>query len=162
MFPGTEVDQSFASVGAYTTGEVNLTAGDRPLRVRSAGVDDALFAALGIATVTRLCVAEQESKAADTPYIVVVDVVDSRLDALEHRRGAEAAGGADAEQRGRSCRSARSSLAMVVTMRAPVAPNGWPSAIEPPCTLSLSGSTSPTAVVAPEPLARERRARRAP
>ena len=27
----------------YTTGEVNLTAGDRPLRVRSAGVDEHLF-----------------------------------------------------------------------------------------------------------------------
>ena len=29
-------------------------------------------------------------------------------------------------------------------MRAPVAPNGWPIAIEPPITLSLARSTSPT------------------
>jgi predicted lysophospholipase L1 biosynthesis ABC-type transport system permease subunit len=35
-------------VGAYTTGEVNLSAGERPLRVRSASVDDRLLAALGI------------------------------------------------------------------------------------------------------------------
>ena len=42
-FEFRELNQSFASVGAYTTGEVNLTAGDRPLRVRSASVDDALL-----------------------------------------------------------------------------------------------------------------------
>src|SRR5262245_50058908 len=30
-----EINRSFSNVGAYTTGEVNLTAGDRPLRVRS-------------------------------------------------------------------------------------------------------------------------------
>ena len=33
-FEFRELNQSFAAVGAYTTGEVNLTAGDRPLRVR--------------------------------------------------------------------------------------------------------------------------------
>ncbi len=43
-----ELNQSFASVGAYTTGEVNLTAGDRPLRVRSASVDEHLLRALGV------------------------------------------------------------------------------------------------------------------
>jgi predicted permease len=47
-FEFRELNQSFAAVGAYTTGEVNLTAGDRPLRVRSAQVDDSLFTALGI------------------------------------------------------------------------------------------------------------------
>ena len=47
-FEFREINQSFASVGAYTTGEVNLTAGDRPLRVRSAGVDDGLLTALDI------------------------------------------------------------------------------------------------------------------
>jgi predicted permease len=46
---------SFSSVGAYstggaayTTGEVNLTAGDRPLRARSISVDSHLLEALGI------------------------------------------------------------------------------------------------------------------
>ena len=43
-----EINQSFASVGAFTTGEVNLTAGDRPLRVRSASVNDDLMNALGV------------------------------------------------------------------------------------------------------------------
>jgi putative ABC transport system permease protein len=43
-----EINQSFAAVGAFTTGEVNLTAGDRPLRVRSASVDDGLLRALGV------------------------------------------------------------------------------------------------------------------
>src|SRR5438552_2377726 len=47
--------RSFAAVGAhstggaaYTTGEVNLTTGDRPLRVRSISVDAHLLKALGI------------------------------------------------------------------------------------------------------------------
>jgi hypothetical protein len=49
------MNQSFSAVGAYstgsaayTTGEVNLTAGDRPLRVRSISVDAHLLKALGI------------------------------------------------------------------------------------------------------------------
>src|SRR5262245_276796 len=47
-FEFRELNQTFAAVGAYTTGEVNLSAGDRPLRVRSASVDDALLQALGV------------------------------------------------------------------------------------------------------------------
>ena len=47
-FEFRELNQSFAAVGAFTTGEVNLTAGDRPLRVRSASVDDGLLTALAI------------------------------------------------------------------------------------------------------------------
>ncbi len=50
-----EMNRSFAEVGAYstggtayTTGEVNLTAGDRPMRVRSISVDAWLLKALGI------------------------------------------------------------------------------------------------------------------
>jgi predicted permease len=50
-----ELNRSFAAVGAYstggatyTTGEVNVTAGDRPLRVRSISVDAHLLNALGI------------------------------------------------------------------------------------------------------------------
>jgi predicted permease len=49
-----QMSHSFAVVGAYstngtayTTGEVNLTAGDRPLRVRSISVDTHLLKALG-------------------------------------------------------------------------------------------------------------------
>jgi len=43
-----EINRSFAAVGAYTTGEVNLTAGDSALRVRSANVDEHLLNALGV------------------------------------------------------------------------------------------------------------------
>ncbi len=50
-----QMNQSFAAVGAYstggaayTTGEVNFTAGDRPQRVRSISVDAQLFKTLGI------------------------------------------------------------------------------------------------------------------
>src|SRR5215468_10962459 len=50
-----QMNQSFAAVGAYstggaayTTGEVNVTAGDRPLRARSISVDAHLLKALGI------------------------------------------------------------------------------------------------------------------
>jgi putative ABC transport system permease protein len=47
-FEFRELNQSFAAVGAFTTGEVNLTAGDRALRARSASVDDGLLTALGV------------------------------------------------------------------------------------------------------------------
>lgn len=50
-----ETNQSFAAVGAYSTGgagytigEVNLTAGDRPRRVRSVAVDAYLLNTLGV------------------------------------------------------------------------------------------------------------------
>ncbi len=42
-------------MGAYTTGEVNLTAGDRPLRARSAAVDEHLLQALGCNPCTAGC-----------------------------------------------------------------------------------------------------------
>ena len=43
-----EWSQSFSEVGAFTTGEVNLAAGDRPQRARSANVDAELLRALGV------------------------------------------------------------------------------------------------------------------
>jgi predicted permease len=43
-----ELNRSFSSVGAFTTGEQNLTAGDRPMRVRTANVDEHLLNALGV------------------------------------------------------------------------------------------------------------------
>jgi putative ABC transport system permease protein len=43
-----ELNQSFAAVGAFTTGEANLTAGDRPLRVRTTSVDEYFFKALRV------------------------------------------------------------------------------------------------------------------
>jgi putative ABC transport system permease protein len=43
-----DINTSFAAVGAYGTDEVNLTAGERPLRVRAAVVDDHLVKTLGL------------------------------------------------------------------------------------------------------------------
>lgn len=43
-----EINRSFSAVGAFTTGEANLNAGDRPLRVRTANVDEHLLNALGM------------------------------------------------------------------------------------------------------------------
>ena len=40
FFEFRELNQSFASVGAFTTGELNLMAGERPVRVRGAAVTD--------------------------------------------------------------------------------------------------------------------------
>jgi predicted permease len=51
FFEFREINQSFAAVGAYATGEVNLVAGDRPRRVRSAAVTDDLFTALALQPV---------------------------------------------------------------------------------------------------------------
>ena len=46
-----EWNRSFASVGAFTTGEVNLAAQDRPRRARTASVDAGLLATLGVPSV---------------------------------------------------------------------------------------------------------------
>ena len=46
-----ELNQSFSAVGAFATSEVNLTAGDRPVRARSADVDEHLLNALGLQPV---------------------------------------------------------------------------------------------------------------
>jgi putative ABC transport system permease protein len=43
-----ELNRSFSHVGAFTTGEQNLFAGDRPVRVRTANVDEHLLNALGV------------------------------------------------------------------------------------------------------------------
>ena len=63
-----QINQSFAAVGAYTTGgggyttgEVNLTAGDRPLRVRSVSVDAHLLNTLGVQPALGRFFSEQET-----------------------------------------------------------------------------------------------------
>jgi predicted permease len=48
FFEFRELNKSFADVGAFTTTEVNLTAGDRPWRVRAAAVTDDLLRALAV------------------------------------------------------------------------------------------------------------------
>src|SRR5205814_227395 len=47
-FEFRDINRSFADVGAFTLGKVNLTAGDRPLRVRAALVDEHLLNTLGL------------------------------------------------------------------------------------------------------------------
>ena len=66
-FEFREINQSFAAVGAFTTGEVNLTAGDRPLRVRSASVNDDLLTALGVQPVAGRLFAKGEADITGPP-----------------------------------------------------------------------------------------------
>ena len=66
-FEFREMTQSFQSVGAYTTGEVNLTAGDRPLRVRSASVDHDLLMALGVQPMSGRLFAKGETDVVPPP-----------------------------------------------------------------------------------------------
>ena len=66
-FEFRELTQSFAAIGAYTAGEVNLTAGDRPLRVRSASVDDSLFTALGMRPIAGRLFAKGEADLVPPP-----------------------------------------------------------------------------------------------
>jgi putative ABC transport system permease protein len=43
-----EINRSFAAVGAFSTGEVNVAASDRPRRARASFVDEHLLTALGV------------------------------------------------------------------------------------------------------------------
>jgi putative ABC transport system permease protein len=62
-----ELNRSFSSVGAFSTGEVNLIAGDRPVRVRSASVDEHLLSALGLHAVHGRLFARGETDAIGPP-----------------------------------------------------------------------------------------------
>ena len=66
-FEFREINQSFSAVGAFTTGEVNLTAGDRALRVRSASVNDDLMTALGVQPVRGRLFAKGETDLTGPP-----------------------------------------------------------------------------------------------
>jgi predicted permease len=62
-----ELNRSFAAVGAFTTGEVNLTAGDRPVRARSAAVDEHLLTALGLQPIQGRLFAKGETDITGPP-----------------------------------------------------------------------------------------------
>ncbi|HLG59857.1 MAG TPA: ABC transporter permease [Vicinamibacterales bacterium] len=62
-----ELNQSFAVVGAYRTGEANLSATERPLRVRTASVDDRLLTALGLTAAQGRLFAEGETDVTGPP-----------------------------------------------------------------------------------------------
>src|SRR5215510_5524871 len=66
-FEFRQINRSFSDVGAYTLGEVNLTAGDRPLRVRSAQVDEHLMNALGVQPVQGRSFAKGETDVPGPP-----------------------------------------------------------------------------------------------
>ncbi len=62
-----ELNRSFSSVGAFTTGEANLISGDRPIRVRTANVDEHLFDALGIQAAHGRLFAKGETNVSGPP-----------------------------------------------------------------------------------------------
>jgi predicted permease len=63
-----ELTRSFANIGAFTIGEANLTAGNRPRRVRSASVDEHLLPVLGFQpAMGRFFAAGETDPAAATP-----------------------------------------------------------------------------------------------
>jgi putative ABC transport system permease protein len=64
-----EFNQSFSAVGAFRTAESNLTAGDRPLRVRTALVDENLFAALGVPAAQGRLFAKGEAEVTGPPPV---------------------------------------------------------------------------------------------
>ena len=89
-----EINQSFSAVGAYTTGEVNLTAGDRPLRVRSASVDEQLLKALGVqAAQGRLFAAGETNVTGPPPAQGQPSPLPPRIAILSHELWQSAFGG---------------------------------------------------------------------
>jgi putative ABC transport system permease protein len=62
-----DMNQSFSAVGAFRMAESNLTAGDRPLRVRTALVDEHLFAALGVPAAQGRLFAKGEAEVSGPP-----------------------------------------------------------------------------------------------
>jgi putative ABC transport system permease protein len=67
-----EINRSFSAVGAYRTGEVDLTGGDRPRRVRSANVDEHLLKALGVQAAHGRLFAEGETDVSGGPPPAIV------------------------------------------------------------------------------------------
>jgi putative ABC transport system permease protein len=62
-----QFNRSFSDVGAYATGESNITAGDRPLRVKAAFVDDHLLKVLGVQTVQGRLFGPRETEQSGPP-----------------------------------------------------------------------------------------------
>ena len=71
FFEFRELNQSFASVGAFTTGELNLMAGERPVRVRGAAVSDDLLTTLGVTPAQGRLFAPGETNA-NGPSLVIL------------------------------------------------------------------------------------------
>ena len=71
FFEFRELNQSFASVGAFTTGELNLMAGERPVRVRGVAVSDDLLTTLGVAPAQGRLFSPGETNA-NGPQLVIL------------------------------------------------------------------------------------------
>jgi predicted permease len=63
--------KSFSSVGAFSSGHVNLSAGDRPRRVDSAVVSASLFQVLGVSPRVGRTFSEQETLPNGPPLVVI-------------------------------------------------------------------------------------------
>jgi predicted permease len=71
FFELRELMRSFESVGAFTTGELNLMAGERPLRVRGAAVTDDLLPTLGVQPIQGRLFAPGETNANGPPVVIL-------------------------------------------------------------------------------------------
>src|SRR5947209_13324224 len=67
-----QFNRSFADVGAFRTGEANLMAGDRALRVRSAVVDAHLLNTLGVQATQGRLFSDGETRGASPPPVAVI------------------------------------------------------------------------------------------
>ncbi len=63
--------KSFSSIGAFSAGNVNLSAGDRPRRVDSAAVSASLFQTLGVSPAVGRTFSEQETLPNGPPVVIV-------------------------------------------------------------------------------------------
>ena len=67
----TEIDPSFSVVGAFVTGEVNLSAGDRPRRARRASVNAEVFEALAVPPERGRWFRREETRPGGPPRVVL-------------------------------------------------------------------------------------------
>ncbi|HUF25559.1 MAG TPA: ABC transporter permease [Gemmatimonadaceae bacterium] len=81
-----DINRSFAALGAfttgmggYTTGEVNLTAGDRPMRVRSVSIDAHLPDVLGVQPLTGRFFRPEETELGSGPLAAPVAILSHEL-----------------------------------------------------------------------------------
>src|SRR5207247_4450503 len=67
----TEINRSFSALGAFVTGEVNLSAGDRPRRATRASVNAELFEALAVPPERGRWFRREETRAGGAALVVV-------------------------------------------------------------------------------------------
>ena len=67
----TEINQSFSAVGAFVIGEVNLSAGDQPRRVRRASVNAELLEALAVSPERGRWFGREETRAGGPPLVIL-------------------------------------------------------------------------------------------